>query len=210
MSEKPHLTLFTTTPTDSLPRESFDKFNQWVLQDGVKPSVALHQFMEQYDCPDIDVRTIKGLLELTYPDLDIDRGGFRFQFMDANYPHCPSRFFSDNDFDDGLAYLLSHSPEQGPNAIETVFRTFKEFEAWIAEDNKKPSVALRRFMEKYHLLHSSIVLDFLVAAYPHINFSNSDLKFRIMESGYPYCKPNQFSDEDLDKGINELLENSSK
>jgi len=207
MSDKPQLTLINTTPRDALPMESLDDFKQWVLIDGVKPSAALRKLMEKYNCPDIHVTTIMELLQLTYPHIDIDRGGFRFRFMDENYPHCPPSEFSDEDFDDGLEYLVSHPTESGPNAIETVMRSFKDFEKWVLEDNETPSVALRRFIEKYHPLHTTTVIEFLAAVYPHIDLNRDGLELRILESRYPNSDPKQFSDEDFDKGIEELLSN---
>jgi len=210
MPDKPNLTFINTTPRDALPMKSLDDFKQWILHDNVKPSLAVSKLMGKYNCLDIHVTTVVELLNLAYPDIDIDRGGFRFRIIDSAYPNSDPKQFSDNDFDDGLTYLRSHPLEQGPNAIETIFRSFKEFETWISEDNKNPSIALRKFMEKYHLLDTSTVLQFLVAVYPNIALYNSDLELRIMESRYPLSDPKQFSDSDLDKGIEALLENTQK
>ncbi len=205
MPDKPHLTLFDTSPLDSLPVESLEDFKKMVITEAVKPSVALQVIMKKYKCSNPHVTTIVQLLELTFPHVDMDRGGFRFRIVDSAYPNSDPRQFSDNDFDDGLAYLQAHPPELGPNAIETVFRSFKDFEKWLLEDKEKPSVTLRRYMEKYHPLHTTTVIQFFATVYPHIDLYGSDLELRILESCYPNSDPKQFSDEDFDKGIEVLI-----
>lgn len=37
-----------------MPKESFDEFKNWVLVDGLKPSVALRKFMDKYRYPKPD------------------------------------------------------------------------------------------------------------------------------------------------------------
>jgi len=109
MSDKPELTLYKTKPIDVLPKESFDNFKQWILQNGLKPSVAIHQFMEAYDCPDIHVTTFIELLEFTYPDIDLGSRGLRFKILDSAYPNSDPSQFSDNDLDESIKELLANS-----------------------------------------------------------------------------------------------------
>lgn len=107
MSDKSDLTLINTAPITSLPQESAEEFKRWVLVDGLKPSVALRQLMEKYRCPNPDVSVPIDLLRHTYPDLDISRQGFRFRLVDSAYPNSDPGQFSDEDFDKGIAELLS-------------------------------------------------------------------------------------------------------
>ena len=60
-------------------------------------------------------------------------------------------------------------------------------------------------MKKYHPLHTTTVIEFLAAVYPRIDLYGSDLELRILESCYPNSDPKQFSDDDFDQGIEELL-----
>jgi len=108
MSDKPHLTLFDTTPLDNLTKESLEDFKQWVLQDEIKPSVALRRAMKKYNCPKIHTTSVVHFLNLTYPNIDIGHGGFRFRIVDSAYPDSDPNQFSDDDFDKGIEELLKH------------------------------------------------------------------------------------------------------
>jgi len=66
--------------------------------------------MEKYQCPKVDASIPITLIELTYPDLDIARQGFRFRLVDSAYPNSDINQFSDEDFDEGLDALLSLPP----------------------------------------------------------------------------------------------------
>ena len=107
MSNKPDLTLINTAPITLLPKESAEEFKRWLLIDGLKPSVALRRLMEKYNCPKPDVSVPIDLLRHVYPKLDISRQGFRFRLVDSAYPNSDPRQFSDEDFDKGIAELLS-------------------------------------------------------------------------------------------------------
>ena len=107
MSDKPDLTLIKTTPINKLPKQSFDDFKRWIMQDGLKSSVAIRQFMETFSCPDLHVTTVVHLLEYAYPNLDLGRRGFRFRIVDSAYPNSDPKQFSDDDFDQGIEELLS-------------------------------------------------------------------------------------------------------
>lgn len=106
MTDKPPLTSITTTPINELPKESLVAFKQWVLDEGMKPSKALRKVMEEFDCPTLDPSVPIQLIELTYPNIDLARKGFRFRIIDSAYPHSDSNEFSDEDFDEGVAELL--------------------------------------------------------------------------------------------------------
>jgi len=110
MADKPDLTLIDTTPFNTLPRDSFDHYKKWVLEEELSPSVAIHKFMEKYNCPDLHVMTVVHMLEHTYPDVDIGRRGFRFRIVDSAYPNSDPKQFSDKDFDKGIEELLSLPP----------------------------------------------------------------------------------------------------
>ena len=110
MSDKPDLVLIKTEPIDKLPMESLDDFKQWILDDKLKPSAALHQFMKKYNCPNIHDMTVIELLRLTYPDIDLGDNGLRFKIIDSGYPNSDPEYFSDCDFDDGIEELLSSPP----------------------------------------------------------------------------------------------------
>ena len=109
MPDKPNLTLINMKPLDNLPKEGYDDFRQLILHDGLKPSKALHEIMENYQCDEIHVTSIVRLVEHTYPDLDITRQDFRFRVVDSAYPKNQEQF-SDKDFDDGIAELLALPP----------------------------------------------------------------------------------------------------
>ena len=49
------------------------------------------------------------------------------------------------------------------------------------------------------------MINLLRFAYPDIDLGRRGFRFRIVDSGYPNSDPKQFSDEDFDKGIEELL-----
>jgi hypothetical protein len=83
----------------------------------------------------------------------------------------------------------------------------EDFKRWVLVDGLKPSVALRKLMEKYKCpkLDVSIPIDLLRFTYPDIDIGRQGFRFRIVDSAYPNSDPKQFSDEDFDKGIEELL-----
>ncbi len=106
----PKLTLINTAPMTKLPQESASDFKRWVLEDGMKPSAALRLLMEKYQCNKLDPYVPIELLQITYPELDTARRGFGFRIIDSAYPASDTAQFSDNDFDDGIAELLSLPP----------------------------------------------------------------------------------------------------
>lgn len=110
MAKKPELFLYKAKPIQDLPAESAEVFKNWIVNDGLKPSVALRKFMEKYECPDLHPTIVVRLLEITYPDLDVGREGFRFRIVDSAYPNSVPDQFSDDDFDKGVEELLALPP----------------------------------------------------------------------------------------------------
>jgi len=106
MHDKPDLTLIKTEPIDKLPMASLADFKQWILDEKLKPSVALRQLMQKYDCPNIHDMTVIELLRLTYPDIDLGDNGLRFKIIDFGYPNSDPKLFNDDDFNKGIEELL--------------------------------------------------------------------------------------------------------
>ena len=104
------VTPITTTPITELPMESLSAFKHWVLDEGIKPSAALRKLMEVYNCPTPDPSVPVQLVELTYPNIDLARQGFRFRIVDSAYPNSDPNQFSDRDFDEGIEELLKLPP----------------------------------------------------------------------------------------------------
>lgn len=88
-----------------LPAEVFQLFKQWVGQ-GMKPSTAIRKLMQSYRATLFEPDAIIHMLNLTYPDFDIQRGGLRFKINDSNYPHSDPLQFSDDDFDAAVEKML--------------------------------------------------------------------------------------------------------
>ena len=82
-----------------------------------------------------------------------------------------------------------------------------DFKRWVLVDGLKPSVALRKLMHKYDCpkMDVSVPIKLVELTYPNINIASQGFRFRIVDSAYPNSDPKQFSDEDFDKGIEELL-----
>lgn len=107
MRKPPDLILMTKRTLADIPREASDDFKRWVLVEQLKPSVALRRLMDSYDCPRLDVSAPIKLIELTYPDINLGRGGFRFRIVDSAYPNSDPKQCSDEDFDKGIEEILS-------------------------------------------------------------------------------------------------------
>lgn len=97
---------------DQLPQSSAEDFKKWVLNDGMKPSMALRRLMDKYDVPYIDSSIPIKLVELTYPDMDISRGNFTFKVIDSAYPNSKPEQFGDNDFDMAIKELMLLPPQE--------------------------------------------------------------------------------------------------
>ena len=85
--------------------------------------------------------------------------------------------------------------------------SFDSFKQWIMHDGLKPSAAIRKFMKAYDCsgLHVTTVVHLLEHAYPDLDLGRRGFRFRIVDSAYPNSDPKQFSDDDFDQGIEELL-----
>jgi len=83
----------------------------------------------------------------------------------------------------------------------------EDFKRWVLVDKLKPSVALRKMMGKYNCPEPDVTIPIKLVelTYPHIDITAKGFRFRIVDSGYPNSDPKQFSDEDFDKGIEEIL-----
>jgi hypothetical protein len=66
--------------------------------------------MEEYNRPTLDSSVPIQLIELTYPNIDLARQGFRFRIVDSAYPNSDPNQFSDKDFDEGIDELLEIPP----------------------------------------------------------------------------------------------------
>ena len=106
MTDKPDLISISTTPISKVPKESFEEYKHWVLSDGLKPSAALREFMDAYNCPNPDSSITIRLVEFTYPEIDISRNSFTFKIHDSGYPYIQGQL-SDNDFDELIEAMLS-------------------------------------------------------------------------------------------------------
>ncbi|MBI3562620.1 MAG: hypothetical protein HY080_12985 [Gammaproteobacteria bacterium] len=85
--------------------------------------------------------------------------------------------------------------------------SFDEYKRWVLVDGLKPSIALRKFMDTYNCPKpdTSIPITLVEYTFPDIDIARLGFRFRINDSAYPNSDPKQFSDEDFDKGIEELL-----
>ena len=83
----------------------------------------------------------------------------------------------------------------------------RDFKRWVLIDGLKPSVALRKMMDKYQCpkMDVSVPIKLVELTYPDIDITLHGFRFRMVDSAYPNSDPTQFSDEDFDKGIEELL-----
>ena len=97
---------------DQLPQSSVEDFKRWVIDDGMKPSLALRKLMKKYNAEHLDSSIPIKLVELTYPDIDVSRGNFTFKIVDSAYPNSNPAQYGDNDFDTSIEELLSLPPQE--------------------------------------------------------------------------------------------------
>ena len=93
--------LINTEGLKALPLETHKDFKSWI-ESGETPSAALNKFIAKYklDSEYRDVFSpviILRLLELTYPDIQLELEAFRSRLVDSGYP-----FVSDEDMNDEL------------------------------------------------------------------------------------------------------------
>jgi len=108
MPDNADIVILSTTPVANIPKESFEDFKRWVLVEGLKPSAALHKFMEKYNCPNPDSSITIRFIEYVYPEIDISRNSFTFRIHDSGYPYV-QKIMNDDDFD-GLVEEMRNLP----------------------------------------------------------------------------------------------------
>jgi len=83
---------------------------------------------------------------------------------------------------------------------------YDEFKQMVLQGGLKPSEAIRTIIKKYDCsdMHDTTVIHFLRRTYPDVDLGRRGFRFKIIDSAYPQ-NPGQFSDDDFDKGIEELL-----
>ena len=82
-----------------------------------------------------------------------------------------------------------------------------DFKNWILNDGLKPSQALRKMMKKYNCPNPDpgVPIQYVSLTYNNLDLGRTGLRFKIIDSAYPNSVPEQFSDDDFDKGVEELL-----
>lgn len=85
-------------------------------------------------------------------------------------------------------------------------QSLEDFKAWVLNDGLQPSAALRKLMNKYDCQNpdSSLPIRLVELTYQDIDISRGNFTFKITDSGYPNSDPEQYSDSDFDKAVEEL------
>jgi len=99
MKDKSNPVSISNTHLESIPVESFEKYKDWVVIDKLSPSVALHKFMDENQCPNPDSSITIRLIEFAYPEIDISRNNFTFKIQDSGYPYTKKEL-NDDSFDE--------------------------------------------------------------------------------------------------------------
>jgi hypothetical protein len=81
------------------------------------------------------------------------------------------------------------------------------FKRAVLEDGTKPSIALRGMMREFACpeLDVGVVISLIKVTWPDADFHGSGLRARIIDAAYPNSDPSQFSDQDFDNGIAQML-----
>lgn len=103
---KSNVTVIASTPISKVPKESFEEYKRWVLDEGLSPSAALHKYMDKYNCPNPNASITIRLIEFTYPQIDISRNNFTFKIQDSGYPFVQEQM-KDADFDNLIQEMLT-------------------------------------------------------------------------------------------------------
>lgn len=82
-----------------------------------------------------------------------------------------------------------------------------EFKKWVLNDGLKPSAALRKLMDRYNCASPDpyVAIELIEYTYPELDVARLGFRSRVIDSAYPNSEPGQFSDQDFDRGIEELL-----
>lgn len=111
MVKKTNLIVISNTSIEKIPEEVFSEYKNWVLKDGLAPSVALNKFMNEYQCPNPDSSIVIHLIEFTYPEVDISRNNFTYKIHDSGYPHVQKEL-NDSGFDKLVEEMRTLPPEE--------------------------------------------------------------------------------------------------
>ena len=81
------------------------------------------------------------------------------------------------------------------------------FKRAVLDDGAKPSKALRGMMQEFAcpLLDAGVVVSLVKVTWPDADFHGSGLRSRIIDAAYPNSDATQFSDQDFDDGIAQML-----
>jgi hypothetical protein len=101
--------------------------------------------------------------------------------------------------------------DDAPQKIYVVSPTALEwFKRAVMEDGAAPSQALRGMMQEFACpaLDAGVVISFVKVTWPDADFHGSGLRSRIIDAAYPNGDAAQFSDQDFDDGIAQMLADS--
>lgn len=81
------------------------------------------------------------------------------------------------------------------------------FKLAVLNQGAKPSQALRGMMQEFAcpVLDVGVVISLVKVTWPDADFHGSGLRARIIDAAYPNSDPSQFSDQDFDSGIKQML-----
>ncbi len=87
---------------------------------------------------------------------------------------------------------------------------FADFRKAVLEEGAKPSVTVRALMEKYRCPEPDVIAIMLLleATWPEVLYWNDrSLRSYIYDAAWPNGDPKQFSDDDFDAAIADMLDN---
>lgn len=81
------------------------------------------------------------------------------------------------------------------------------FKRAVLENGTKPSMALRGMMQEFAcpLLDAGVIISLVKWTWPDADFHGSGLRARVIDAAYPNSDAAQFSDQDFDEGIAQML-----
>jgi len=109
MNDKSNLVSISSTHLDSISKESFDDYKEWIINDELSPSAALNKFINKNQCPNPDSSITIRLIEYTYPEIDISRNNFTFKIHDSGYPYTKQEL-TDKQFDELVEEMRTLPP----------------------------------------------------------------------------------------------------
>lgn len=99
-------------------------------------------------------------------------------------------------------------PDTVPQKVYLVPSTALDwFKRAVLEGGAKPSQALRGMMQEFAcpVLDAGVVISLVKVTWPDADFHGSGLRSRIIDAAYPNSDAMQFSDQDFDDGIAQML-----